>query len=32
MDVFVDLWSPARDLPIARRLADAADEVLPVRC
>ena len=24
MDVFVDLWSPARDLPIARKLADAA--------
>jgi len=23
MDVFVDLWSPARDLPIARKLADA---------
>src|ERR1700677_3520645 len=25
MDVFVDLWSPSRDLPIARRLADAAE-------
>jgi xanthine dehydrogenase accessory factor len=24
MDVFVDLWSPARDLGIARQLADAA--------
>src|SRR5271155_521243 len=24
MDVFVDLWSPARDLQIARKLADAA--------
>src|ERR1700719_3237679 len=24
MDVFVDLWSPARDLRIARKLADAA--------
>src|ERR1700723_4303173 len=25
MDVFVDLWSPARDLGIARQLADASD-------
>jgi xanthine dehydrogenase accessory factor len=24
MDVFVDLWSPARDLAVARQLADAA--------
>src|SRR5271165_6357437 len=24
MDVFVDLWAPARDLEIARKLADAA--------
>src|ERR1700683_287801 len=29
MDVFVDLWSPARDLPIARRLADAAEHSAP---
>ncbi len=29
MDVFVDLWSPARDLQIARRLADAADRSAP---
>ena len=29
MDVFVDLWSPARDLPIARRLADAAERSAP---
>ncbi len=29
MDVFVDLWSPARDLGIARRLADAADRSAP---
>src|ERR1700735_3435515 len=25
MDVFVDLWSPGRDLEVARKLADAAD-------
>ena len=29
MDVFVDLWSPARDLGIARRLADAANRSAP---
>ena len=29
MDVFVDLWSPARDLQIARKLADAADRSAP---
>ncbi len=29
MDVFVDLWSPARDLPIARQLADAASRSAP---
>jgi xanthine dehydrogenase accessory factor len=25
MDVFIDMWSPAADLPIARKLADAAE-------
>src|ERR1700757_536809 len=29
MDVFVDLWSPARDLGIARQLADASDRSAP---
>ena len=29
MDVFVDLWSPARDLGIARKLADAASRSAP---
>src|SRR5579863_10453530 len=29
MDVFVDLWSPARDLGIARQLADAAGRSAP---
>src|SRR5580693_3486447 len=29
MDVLVDLWSPARDLGIARRLADAAGRSAP---
>src|SRR5713101_6046182 len=29
MDVFVDLWSPERDLTIARRLADAAGRSAP---
>jgi xanthine dehydrogenase accessory factor len=29
MDVFVDLWSPARDLPVARQLADAASRSAP---
>jgi xanthine dehydrogenase accessory factor len=29
MDVFVDLWSPGRDLGIARRLADAAERSAP---
>jgi xanthine dehydrogenase accessory factor len=29
MDVFVDLWSPGRDLGIARRLAEAADRSTP---
>jgi xanthine dehydrogenase accessory factor len=29
MDVFVDLWSPARDLGIARKLADAAERSAP---
>jgi len=29
MDVFVDLWSPARDLGIARQLADAANRSAP---
>ncbi len=29
MDVFVDLWSPARDLPIARKLAGAASRSAP---
>jgi len=29
MDVFVDLWSPARDLGIARRVADAAGRSAP---
>src|SRR5579863_6735660 len=29
MDVFVDLWSPARDLELARRLADASDRSAP---
>jgi xanthine dehydrogenase accessory factor len=29
MDVFVDLWSPARDLGIARQLADAAERSAP---
>src|SRR5271169_447264 len=29
MDVFVDLWSPARDLSIARQLADAAGRSAP---
>jgi len=29
MDVFVDLWSPARDLGIARKLADASDRSAP---
>jgi xanthine dehydrogenase accessory factor len=29
MDVFLDLWSPARDLDIARKLADASDRSTP---
>jgi xanthine dehydrogenase accessory factor len=29
MDVFVDLWSPPRDLAIARKLADAAGRSAP---
>src|SRR6201993_4299868 len=29
MDVFVDLWSPARDLAVARNLADAANRSAP---
>jgi len=29
MDVFVDLWSPARDLEVARKLADAAGRSTP---
>src|SRR5260370_2441637 len=29
MDVFVDLWSPARDLGIARKLADASSRSAP---
>jgi xanthine dehydrogenase accessory factor len=29
MDVFIDLWSPAADLPIARKLADAASKSRP---
>src|SRR5262250_1327202 len=29
MDVFVDRWSPARDLEIARKLADAAGRSAP---
>jgi xanthine dehydrogenase accessory factor len=29
MDVFVDLWSPARDLGVARQLADAAGRSSP---
>src|SRR5216684_5576550 len=29
MDVFVDLWSPARDLAVARQLADAANRSAP---
>jgi len=29
MDVFVDLWSPTRDLAIARKLADAASRSAP---
>jgi xanthine dehydrogenase accessory factor len=29
MDVFVDLWSPRRDLAIARKLADAAGRSAP---
>src|SRR5580692_13022963 len=29
MDVFVDLWSPVRDLEIARRLAAAAERSAP---
>src|SRR5579862_6555761 len=29
MDVFVDLWSPARDLAVARQLADAASRSAP---
>ncbi len=29
MDVFVDIWSPTRDLPIARQLADAAGRSAP---
>src|SRR5208283_3352036 len=29
MDVFVDLWSPARDLGVARKLADAASRSTP---
>src|SRR5271154_6353119 len=29
MDVFVDLWAPARDLEIARKLADAAGRSAP---
>ena len=29
MDVFVDLWSPARDLGVARKLADAARRSAP---
>ncbi len=29
MDVFVDLWSPARDLEVARNLADAASRSAP---
>jgi xanthine dehydrogenase accessory factor len=29
MDVFVDLWSPSRDLGIARQLADAASRSAP---
>src|SRR5271170_6426704 len=29
MDVFVDLWSPARDLEIARKLASAAENSAP---
>ena len=29
MDVFVDLWSPARDLAVARQLADAAGRSSP---
>src|SRR6202047_978469 len=29
MDVFVDLWSPARDLAVARQLAEAAGRSSP---
>jgi xanthine dehydrogenase accessory factor len=29
MDVFIDLWSPARDLDIARKLADASGRSSP---
>src|SRR5271155_1140816 len=29
MDVFIDTWSPARDLPLAQKLADAAEHNRP---
>jgi xanthine dehydrogenase accessory factor len=29
MDVFIDLWSPQTDVPIARKLAEAADRSRP---
>lgn len=29
MDVFIDLWSPASDLPLAEKLANAAEENRP---
>ncbi len=29
MDVFIDRWSPARDLPLAQKLADAAEHNRP---
>ncbi|MGH7985981.1 MAG: XdhC family protein [Candidatus Binataceae bacterium] len=29
MDVFIDLWSPATDLPIARKLAESASKSRP---
>ena len=29
MDVYIDLWSPRADLPMARRLAEAAGHNAP---
>ena len=29
MDVFIDRWAPEADLPLAKKLADAADRSRP---